>query len=332
MDASSLPMSPWKPSAVFSMRRISPIPISSSVPAASSGYRISCSGSRPIANWCSCRLIGRISTALRLRRQSTNTSSANAGSAAWSRRPGPESVADIDPVSGPGEGGRPVPMVASNLTLRIASAAVMAPLALLTAYLGGWIFTLFWAVAAIAVLWEWVSLVTGPVWIIVGIAYAGTLWLAPMLLRADAADGFFAIVLLFAIVWTTDVLGYFVGRAIGGPKLMPAVSPKKTWSGAIAGALGAMIVGGLVAKSFELVDGTAVAVIALLLSMVAQLGDLFESWIKRKFGAKDASHLIPGHGGVMDRLDGFWAAALVGCLIGLLRGGVDGVATGLLVW
>jgi phosphatidate cytidylyltransferase len=241
-------------------------------------------------------------------------------------------VADIDPVSGPGEGGRPVPMVASNLTLRIASAAVMAPLALLTAYLGGWIFTLFWAVAAIAVLWEWVSLVTGPVWIIVGIAYAGTLWLAPMLLRADAADGFFAIVLLFAIVWTTDVLGYFVGRAIGGPKLMPAVSPKKTWSGAIAGALGAMIVGGLVAKSFELVDGTAVAVIALLLSMVAQLGDLFESWIKRKFGAKDASHLIPGHGGVMDRLDGFWAAALVGCLIGLLRGGVDGVATGLLVW
>lgn len=223
-------------------------------------------------------------------------------------------------------------MVASNLTLRIASAAVMAPLALLTAYLGGWIFTLFWAVAAIAVLWEWVSLVTGPVWIIVGIAYAGTLWLAPMLLRADAADGFFAIVLLFAIVWTTDVLGYFVGRAIGGPKLMPAVSPKKTWSGAIAGALGAMIVGGLVAKSFELVDGTAVAVIALLLSMVAQLGDLFESWIKRKFGAKDASHLIPGHGGVMDRLDGFWAAALVGCLIGLLRGGVDGVATGLLVW
>jgi phosphatidate cytidylyltransferase len=241
-------------------------------------------------------------------------------------------VADIDPVSGPGEGGRPAPMVASNLTLRIASAAVMAPLALLTAYLGGWIFTLFWAVAAIAVLWEWVSLVTGPVWIIVGIAYAGTLWLAPMLLRADAADGFFAIVLLFAIVWTTDVLGYFVGRAIGGPKLMPAVSPKKTWSGAIAGALGAMIVGGLVAKSFELVDGTAVAVIALLLSMVAQLGDLFESWIKRKFGAKDASHLIPGHGGVMDRLDGFWAAALVGCLIGLLRGGVDGVATGLLVW
>ncbi len=223
-------------------------------------------------------------------------------------------------------------MVASNLTLRVASAAVMAPLALLTAYLGGWIFALFWAVAAIGVLWEWVSLVTGPVWIIVGTAYAGTLWLAPMLLRADAADGFFAMVLLFAIVWTTDVLGYFVGRAIGGPKLMPAVSPKKTWSGAIAGALGAMIVAVLVAKSFELVDGTAVAVIALLLSMVAQLGDLFESWIKRKFGAKDASHLIPGHGGVMDRLDGFWAAALVGCLIGLLRGGVDGVATGLLVW
>ena len=70
-------------------------------------------------------------------------------------------------------------------------------------------------------------------------------------------------------------------------------------------------------------DGTALRVVALLLSVVAQLGDLFESWIKRRFGAKDASHLIPGHGGVMDRLDGFWAAALVGCLIGVLRGGFD---------
>ena len=138
--------------------------------------------------------------------------------------------------------------------------------------------------------------------------------------------------LLFAIVWTTDVLGYFAGRAFGGPKLLPAISPKKTWSGAIAGTLGAMIVAVLVAACFGSFNRIAIAIIALLLSVVAQLGDLLESWVKRQFGAKDASHLIPGHGGVMDRLDGFWAAALVGCVIGLLRGGFDGAARGLLVW
>ena len=170
-------------------------------------------------------------------------------------------------------------------------------------------------------------------WITAGIGYAGCMLLAPVLLRADDIDGFLAMVLLFAIVWTTDILGYFAGRAFGGPKLMPAVSPKKTWSGAIAGALGAMIV----ARSgrqplWRRSTGRRSRSIALLLSVVAQAGDLFESWVKRQFGAKDASQLIPGHGGVMDRLDGFWAAALVGCVIGLLRGGFDGAARGLLVW
>ena len=287
-------------------------------------------------------------------------------------------MVDADPVSKPGDSGAAAPT--NNLVLRIASAAVMAPLALFTAYLGDWPFALFWGLAAIAVLWEWTTLVAGPshrlmlsacgsaiavaalvawhgrpiaailvvglgalaalifaprerrLWIIAGIGYAGSMLLAPMLLRADDVDGFLAMVLLFAIVWTTDVLGYFAGRAFGGPKLMPAVSPKKTWSGAIAGTLGAMIVAVLVASQFGPFNKTAIASVALLLSVVAQLGDLLESWVKRQFGAKDASHLLPGHGGVMDRLDGFWAAALVGCLVGLLRGGFDGAARGLLVW
>jgi phosphatidate cytidylyltransferase len=241
-------------------------------------------------------------------------------------------VLNADPVSGPGDAGGSVSAPASNLMLRIVSAVVLAPVAIYTAYLGGWPFTVFWVAAAVAVLWEWLSLVTGPGWIIAGIGYAAVMLLAPILLRADPAYGFFAMVLLFAIVWTTDVLGYFAGRAIGGPKLLPAVSPKKTWSGAIVGALGAMIVAVLVASLFDAFNRTAIAVIALLLSVLAQFGDLFESWVKRQFGAKDASHLIPGHGGVMDRLDGFWAAALVGCVIGLLRGGFDGAARGLLVW
>ena len=216
--------------------------------------------------------------------------------------------------------------------LRIVSAAVLGPIAIAAAYFGGWPFAVFWAAAAAAVLWEWTKLVTGLIWTIAGIGYAGIMLLAPLLLRADNTYGFLALVLLFAIVWTTDILGYFAGRAIGGPKLLPAISPKKTWSGAIAGTLGAMIVAVLVANYFGTFNTTAIAIIALLLSIMAQLGDLLESWVKRQFGAKDASHLIPGHGGVMDRLDGFWAAALVGCVIGLLHGGFDGAARGLLVW
>lgn len=267
-----------------------------------------------------------------------------------------------------------------NLALRIGSALVLAPLALVSAYFGGVAFAMFWSLAAIAVLWEWIGLVAGPQhrmmfsacgtaiavagliawrgrpiaavllvglgalaaaifapgarrgWIMGGIGYAGVMLMAPMLLRADDAFGFIAMLLLFAIVWTTDVLGYFVGRAIGGPKLMPSVSPKKTWSGAIAGTAGSVIVAVVVTHWLGGFAPAPVAGVALLLSVVAQGGDLFESWIKRHFGAKDASQLIPGHGGVMDRLDGFWAAALVGAVIGLTHGGLDTAARGLLVW
>ena len=283
-----------------------------------------------------------------------------------------------DPVSGSDGTGKP--LSASNLALRVISAVVLVPLAVLAAYLGGWPFALFWCAAALAVLWEWITIVAGPahrlmysscggavaiagfvawlgrpiaallmvglgglaaaifapserrLWVSIGVGYAGALLLAPMFLRADSAYGFVVIVLLFAIVWTTDILGYFAGRAFGGPKLLPAVSPKKTWSGAIAGTIGATTVAPFVAGLFGSFNGLAIAVIAMVLSVLAQFGDLFESWVKRRFGAKDSGHLIPGHGGVMDRLDGFWAAAVAACLIGMLRGGFDGPGRGLLLW
>lgn len=284
------------------------------------------------------------------------------------------------PVSGPGDAGTPVPAGMSNLTLRIASALVLAPIAIGAAYAGGWPYALFWGVAAIAVLWEWMTLSAGvghrmmfsagagalavstlvawqhrPIaallliglgalaaaifaprerlaWVIAGVGYAGVMLLAPMLLRDDDAFGLLAIGFLFAIVWTTDIAAYFVGRTFGGPKLCPAISPKKTWSGAAGGTLGAMAIAVALTQWFGLANWIAIAAVALMLSVLSQAGDLLESWIKRRFGAKDASQLIPGHGGVMDRLDGFWAAALAACVIGVLRGGFDGVARGLLVW
>lgn len=287
-------------------------------------------------------------------------------------------MVDADPVSSSGDAGRP--LSANNLALRVLSAVVLAPLALFAAYLGGWPFALFWGAAALAVLWEWITLVVGPayrlmfsscgaaiviagfvawlgrpvaallmvglgalaaavfapperrLWVSIGVGYGGAMLLAPMFLRADSIYGFVVIVLLFAIVWTTDIVGYFAGRAFGGPKLLPSVSPKKTWSGAIAGAAGAVIAALLVVGLVGSFNSLAIIIIALVLSVLAQFGDLFESWVKRQFGAKDSSRLIPGHGGVMDRLDGFWAAAFAACLIGLLRGGFDGPGRGLLLW
>jgi phosphatidate cytidylyltransferase len=155
---------------------------------------------------------------------------------------------------------------------------------------------------------------------------------APLVIRADAALGFVAMVFLFAVVWATDVAAYFAGRLVGGPKLWPAISPKKTWSGAIAGAVAAVAAGLSVAAVAGTGHHGAIAAVSFALSVVAQLGDLFESALKRRFGAKDASHAIPGHGGLMDRLDGFLTASVAAAVVGVARGGVDGAAGGFILW
>jgi len=169
-------------------------------------------------------------------------------------------------------------------------------------------------------------------WIAAGVPYAGALGVAPIVLRSDNGEGFLAVIFLFAVVWTTDIAAYFAGRAIGGPKLMPRVSPNKTWSGAIGGTLAAVVVALALAKVTALTGLFAIAMLAVILSVCAQGGDLFESFLKRRFGAKDSGHLIPGHGGLMDRLDGFVTASVVAALIGLLRGGFEAPGRGLLVW
>ena len=118
----------------------------------------------------------------------------------------------------------------------------------------------------------------------------------------------------------------------GGPLLWPRVSPNKTWAGAVGGVVGGVAAGTSVAYASGVDKLVAVGIVALLLSVLTQAGDLFESAVKRRFGAKDAGSLIPGHGGLMDRLDGFLVAALVALLIGILRQGPDAPAQGLLVW
>ena len=285
-----------------------------------------------------------------------------------------------------------------NLMLRVASAAVLAPVTLAISYAGGWTFLALCTIAAGGILWEWASLVShraearimAPGWVALlagmalischlpnaawaaigggalaaglivaawprgdgeaasgswgsafwgsaawaagGIVYAGALLLAPALLRGDPDWGLTALLFLFANVWITDIFAYFCGRAIGGPLLWPRVSPKKTWSGAVGGLVGGVAASVAVAYASGIGRLGIVGVMALVLSVLAQAGDLFESAVKRRFGAKDASHLIPGHGGLMDRLDGFLVAALAALLIGMIRQGTAAPARGLLIW
>lgn len=129
----------------------------------------------------------------------------------------------------------------------------------------------------------------------------------------------------------TDIGGYFAGRGIGGPKLWPRVSPKKTWAGAIGGFAASIVVAGGFA-AFGLGKIGPILLLGAALSIVSQFGDLFESAVKRRFGVKDSGHIIPGHGGLLDRLDGFVAAVVMAAIFGLLRFGVDGVGRGLMVW
>lgn len=147
-------------------------------------------------------------------------------------------------------------------------------------------------------------------WTTAGLAYALASALPLALLRGDTTAGLAAVLLLFAVVWATDILAYFVGRALGGPKLAPAISPGKTWSGALGGTAGAVLVGLLAGWLLSLRISPGFVALLIFLSVVSQAGDLFESWVKRRFGAKDSGAIIPGHGGVMDRVDGLVAAAL----------------------
>ena len=164
-----------------------------------------------------------------------------------------------------------------------------------------------------------------------GVAAIGLPAVCLALLRSDVLYGLEAVLFLFLVVWATDIGGFVFGRTIGGPKLWPAVSPSKTWAGALGGLLLAGIVGGVASQVLASRDGLALVFVALLLSLAAEMGDLAESALKRRFGLKDASRLIPGHGGVLDRIDGLMAAAAIATVFAMLRNPLH-PSMGLLFW
>jgi phosphatidate cytidylyltransferase len=230
-----------------------------------------------------------------------------------------------------------------ELQLRIGSAVVLAVLAIGSTWVGGWVFIAVWNLLALLVVQEWMAITrTKPgfaLWGTAGIVYAAGLYFSVLVLRIGAGEavgatyGLVAILFLFAVVWASDICAYFAGRTFGGPKLAPRISPNKTWSGFAGGVLGGMVAGVLVLIVAGLGDrGTLPhAILSIVLSLASIAGDLFESAFKRRFGVKDSGRLIPGHGGFLDRLDGFVFAAIVAAVIGIWFGGTDDAARGLLL-
>jgi phosphatidate cytidylyltransferase len=260
-----------------------------------------------------------------------------------------------------------------SLRLRIVSAVVLAPVALLAAWLGPPLLSLLVAVAAAGMGWEWTRLCRGghsdkSDWLVMGLIIAGVaavalgsvaiglgiailasvlaamlnrnaaalaaggvLWIslpcvALLWLAADPGIGRPTVLWILALVWATDIGAFAVGRALGGPRLAPRFSPNKTWSGLAGGVVCAGAAGAVTAL---LLGSSAIAAVVLLsgaLAVVAQAGDLVESIAKRRFGVKDSSGLIPGHGGLLDRLDGMLAVVPAVALLSIFGG------SGVLTW
>ncbi|MFT4717875.1 MAG: phosphatidate cytidylyltransferase [Rickettsiales bacterium] len=198
----------------------------------------------------------------------------------------------------------------SNFEQRIASSLVLIPVILYAVFLSKTLFLLLILSMAIIAAFEWNNLTKSDVenknkWLLVGFFYLLLPFYSILELRSIDKD---IILWLFFVVWSTDIFAYFIGKNIGGPKIMPSISPNKTWSGLIGGMLSAAIIGALSTLMFE--GGVLFFTItSALLAIIAQTGDFFESKIKRIFGAKDSGNIIPGHGGILDRIDGLMFAA-----------------------
>jgi phosphatidate cytidylyltransferase len=202
----------------------------------------------------------------------------------------------------------------TELPLRIVTGMVLIAAALGAAIVGGTLFAVVVAAVATAIFYEWTRIVRGwgAAWYVSGFVYALLPALALLWVRERDAHGLFLVVWAFLVTWSTDIGAYFVGRAFGRAKLAPSISPNKTVAGLYGGMAAATLIGGAWALLADL--GQPLLILAPLFALAAQGGDLFESWLKRKAGVKDSGTWLPGHGGVLDRLDGLMPVAVLTAL------------------
>ncbi len=213
-----------------------------------------------------------------------------------------------------------------DLRVRFISAAILAPLCLFILWWGGVAWTVLILVfgAGMAVEWVTMSRVSrqgrlSAISLLLGVCYILPAVAALIWLRGAAGTGRANVMFVVLVVWASDIGAYLAGRWLGGPKLAPSVSPGKTWSGAVGGLVFACFVGGGAALLWQAALPPGLLV-ACALGLVSQAGDLLESAVKRHFGVKDSGRLIPGHGGLLDRLDGVLAAAPTAALLALAMG------------
>ncbi len=206
----------------------------------------------------------------------------------------------------------------NDLPLRIATGLILIAIALLTAVAGGSLFALFVAAIATAMFYEWTRITRGrgAGWYVSGFIYALIPALALLWIRERDSNGLGLLLWVFIVTWSTDIGAYFAGRRFGRRKLAPKISPGKTVEGLIGGVAAAAILGGIWTVFDRL--GPALLVAAPLFAIAAQLGDLFESSMKRRAGVKDSGSWLPGHGGVLDRLDGLVPVAVLTAAVQLL--------------
>ena len=204
--------------------------------------------------------------------------------------------------------------ISSELLIRTISGAVMAAVAMLAMWLGRWPFGVLLVIIGVLMIVEWNRLTRnlGSDFKLLGIAYVLFPTASLMIIR-NGHHGLWTTFWTLAIVWSTDIGAYFSGRYFGGPKLAPSISPAKTWSGLVGGAVTAGVAGPIIASGGDL--PLLCYILGAPLGLVAQGGDLFESWLKRQAGVKDSGSILPGHGGVLDRLDGAVPVATIVCLL-----------------
>jgi len=199
----------------------------------------------------------------------------------------------------------------SELLVRTLSGLIMVMLALIAALQGGYVFALLVAAAATLMFFEWTRMVRGwgLGWRVGGFVYALLPALALLWIRERDLHGFMLLVWVFIVTWSTDIGAYFAGRSFGKRKLAPTISPNKTVEGLLGGIAAAALFGGAWAMFTGL--GQSLLALAPLYAIAAQMGDLFESGMKRRAGIKDSGTWLPGHGGALDRLDGLVPVAML---------------------